>query len=62
MKLVLTGASGSIGRNFLIHAPGNWEIIAIYHTNHDFPRFVEALGKKHIIPLQCNLDSVDATG
>jgi UDP-glucose 4-epimerase len=31
MRVIVTGASGFIGRNVLLRAPRDWEILAVYH-------------------------------
>lgn len=41
MKIVLTGASGFIGKNFIKYAPKNMEIIAIYSSSKDIQKFVK---------------------
>lgn len=52
MKLIITGASGFIGKNLVLGTPGEWEVAALYHSSSDFPSFI----KSH------NLDHVKAIG
>ncbi|RXJ67409.1 hypothetical protein CRV08_10800 [Halarcobacter ebronensis] len=40
-KILLTGASGFIGKNFIKYSPLEYEIYAIYNQNLDFPNFVK---------------------
>ena len=60
MKLLLTGASGFIGRNVLLRAPRDWEIVAVYNRTGDLPAFVAAHGLAHVAPVACDLVSADA--
>lgn len=60
MKLLLTGASGFIGRNVLLRAPREWEIVAVYHRTADLPAFVAEHGLTHVAPVACDLASADA--
>jgi nucleoside-diphosphate-sugar epimerase len=39
MRLLLTGASGFLGRNFLLRAPAEWELTAVYRNDTTFPPF-----------------------
>ncbi len=57
MRLLLTGASGFIGRNALLRAPRDWEIVAVYHGADDFPAFVDREGLAHVRPVRCDLTS-----
>ncbi|MFH1447733.1 MAG: NAD(P)-dependent oxidoreductase [Candidatus Micrarchaeota archaeon] len=40
MKIAVTGASGFIGRNFLLSCPTNWEVDAFYRSAKEFENFV----------------------
>lgn len=40
MRVAVTGASGFIGRNFLLSCPKSWKIDAYYRSAPDFPVFV----------------------
>jgi UDP-glucose 4-epimerase len=55
MRLILTGASGFIGRNVLLRAPREWEILALYHQATDLEAFVSRHRLAHVRPLKCNL-------
>jgi UDP-glucose 4-epimerase len=55
MKLILTGASGFVGRNVLLRAPREWEIVALYHHATDFEAFVSRHQLGHVRPLKCDL-------
>ena len=59
MKLVVTGASGFIGRNVLLRAPREWAVYAVYHST-GLERFVAEHGLSHVTPVRCNLlDAAD---
>jgi len=55
MRLVVTGASGFIGRNVLLRAPRAWEIIAIYNSTPVLESFVKEHGLTNVRPIKCNL-------
>lgn len=55
MKLLVTGASGFIGRNLIGALPADWHVTATYCKSDSFPNFVERLGKSHIHPLRIDL-------
>src|SRR5207249_1515545 len=55
MRLVLTGASGFIGRNVLLRAPRDWEVIAVYHRTADLEAFVKEHTLPHVRPVACDL-------
>ena len=55
MRVVVTGASGFIGRNVLIRAPREWEIVAVYHRTADLDAFVEAHRLTHVRAVPCDL-------
>jgi UDP-glucose 4-epimerase len=55
MKLILTGASGFVGRNVLLRAPRDWEILALYHHATDLEAFVSRHRLAHVRPVKCNL-------
>ena len=40
MRLLVTGASGFIGRNLLLKVPRDWDVVATFHKSGDFERFV----------------------
>ena len=55
MKLILTGASGFVGRNVLLRAPREWEILALYYQATDLEAFVSRHRLAHVRPVKCNL-------
>lgn len=55
MKVLVTGASGFVGRNILLGLPKNWEIFAIYRSGSDFTTFLENYGLAHVNALQLDL-------
>jgi len=59
MKILLVGASGFIGKNFILNVPQDWQIWGIYRSSADFERFASNFSNLSI--LQCNLrDPQDA--
>jgi nucleoside-diphosphate-sugar epimerase len=58
MNLLVTGASGFLGRNLLLRAPGDWQIVALYNKDGRFPQFVAGLDRPNIVPAQCDLASL----
>lgn len=59
MRLLVTGASGFIGRNVLLRAPRDWAITALYHQTPLEP-FIARHGLSHVRPMQCDLLDVAA--
>ena len=57
MKVIITGASGFIGKNLVLKSPKTWEIVALYNQTSDFPQFIEGHQLKHITPIKCDLTS-----
>jgi UDP-glucose 4-epimerase len=55
MKLLVTGASGFIGRHVLLRAPRDWTIAAVYHHTTDLPAFVAKHGLTNVTPIACDL-------
>src|SRR5688572_17566465 len=54
MHLVVTGASGFIGRNVLLRAPRDWAITALYHHIPIEP-FIAQHGLTHVRAVRCDL-------
>jgi len=54
MRVLVPGASGFIGKNFLIHAPDDWEIIAIY-KNTDIRDFINHNDLHNVTAIKCDL-------
>jgi len=61
VKLIVTGASGFIGRNFLLGVPRDWDVTAVYQST-DLRGFVADHALTHVTPLACDLTNVDAVG
>jgi len=57
MRILLTGASGFVGRNVLLRAPVDWEIVALYSNDQSFPGFVSALNRPNFTACQVDLRS-----
>lgn len=55
MNLLLTGASGFVGKNLLLRAPAHWRITAVYCHDEEFPAFVARLNRPHMQAVQCDL-------
>lgn len=56
MRLLVTGASGFIGRNILLALPRTWEVVALYRSeNSDFLRFIQFHQLDHMRPMACDL-------
>jgi len=60
MKVIVTGASGFIGRHVLLRAPRDWRILAIYHATTDLPAFVADHRLGHVTAVRCDLRDGDA--
>jgi nucleoside-diphosphate-sugar epimerase len=54
-RVVVTGASGFIGRNVLLRAPRDWQITAVYHRSAGLEAFVAAHGLSRVAPVRCDL-------
>ena len=59
MRLLLTGASGFLGRNLLLALPRGWTTVAVYHRSKDFPSFLRQKGLRQIHPVRCDLSRAD---
>src|SRR4026209_2730181 len=55
MRLLVTGASGFLGRNVLMQTPRDWEVVAVYHDALDFPEFVAVEGLHQVRAVRCDL-------
>jgi len=55
MRLLVTGASGFIGRNLLLAVPAGWPVLATYNRSVDFVDFVARQGLRHVEPLAVDL-------
>ena len=55
MRVLVTGASGFIGRNLLLAIPPEWRVTATYHRSADLPAFLSARGLGHVTPVRVDL-------
>src|SRR5438445_4005907 len=55
MHLLITGASGFIGRNLLQAIPGSWHVVATYNRSNDFVAFLERKELRHVTPFSVDL-------
>jgi UDP-glucose 4-epimerase len=60
MRLLLTGASGFIGRNVLLRAPRDWDIVAVAHRAPGLESFVAANRLSHVRVVRCDLTDAAA--
>jgi len=58
MKVLITGASGFLGRNTLLKIPSGWETVAMYRNSSTFLEFVSDHCGKNVKPAHCNLTEV----
>jgi len=61
MKVLLTGASGFIGKNFLELAPKDIEIIAVYNSSRDIENFVKEKKLNNVKLYKCDLTKKEET-
>jgi UDP-glucose 4-epimerase len=57
MRLLVTGASGFLGRHVVVRAPADWDIVAVYHRAIDFPSFVARERPARTTLVRCDLTS-----
>lgn len=55
MKVLVTGASGFIGKNVLLGLPSEWQVVATYHRNESFPEFLRAHSLGNVTPVRADL-------
>src|SRR5258708_18756054 len=55
MRVIVTGACGFIGRNVLLRAPRDWDILAVYHQTSELEGFVARHGLSHVRAIRCDL-------
>jgi UDP-glucose 4-epimerase len=60
MRLIVTGASGFIGRNVLLRAPREWEIVAVAHRTPGLEDFVKQQRLSHVRVVRCDLTDAEA--
>jgi UDP-glucose 4-epimerase len=54
VRVIVTGASGFIGRNVLLRAPRDWDVIAVHHRT-ELAGFIERNSLSHVRPFTCDL-------
>jgi UDP-glucose 4-epimerase len=59
LRTIVTGASGFIGKNFLLHAPDDFQIVALYNKDVNFPKFLKDNGLEQVIAVKCDLTNPD---
>ena len=55
MKLLVTGASGFIGRNLLLRLPKDWQVVATYSSDGSFLDFIEEQDLNCVTPMRIDL-------
>ena len=60
MRLVVTGASGFIGRNVLLRAPRDWDIVAVAHQTPGLEAFVAGHQLTNVRVVRCDLTDAAA--
>lgn len=59
MRLLITGASGFLGRNALLALPSSWQAVALYRpSNTTFLPFLKTHQLHHVQPVACDLTDV----
>jgi UDP-glucose 4-epimerase len=57
MRVLVTGASGFIGRNVLLRAPRDWQILAVHHNTPGLDGFIDRHGLTGARARRCDLTS-----
>ncbi len=55
MKIIVTGASGFVGRNLLISFPQDWDVTALFYQDTKFLSFLEQGRLKNVKPFRADL-------
>ncbi len=55
MRIIVTGASGFIGKNLLLKTPSSWEIMAVYNKSEGFADFIDRNKLSNTTPVKCDL-------
>jgi nucleoside-diphosphate-sugar epimerase len=55
MRVIVTGASGFIGRNVCLRAPRDWQVFALYRHSEEFETFVKTHHLANVTPVRCDL-------
>lgn len=61
MRLLITGASGFIGKNLLLKVPKKWEVVATYNKSSDFPEFVTKKRLSNVEAVRVDLTNLRET-
>ena len=59
MRLLVTGASGFLGRNFLLSLDPSWTVDAVYLKDNNFPGFLARSGLQHVSLHRCDLSDAE---
>jgi UDP-glucose 4-epimerase len=57
MRVLVTGASGFIGRNVLLRAPRDWQIVGVHHSTPGLDEFIDGHGLTGARAVRCDLTS-----
>ena len=60
--VLVTGASGFVGRNLVLSAPADWTVLAMYRNAADFPAFLARHGLARVEAVPCDLTSAEQVG
>lgn len=60
MDILVTGASGFVGKNVLLGLPRDARVVATWHRDESFPAFLEAHALAHVTPLRVDLSDTGA--
>lgn len=61
MRLLITGASGFIGRNLLLKVPKKWDVVATYNKSRNFTQFVTENALHNVQAVKVNLTHLSNT-
>lgn len=60
MRILVAGASGFIGKNFILRSPEDAEIVGLYDTSEEgFMRFIKENNLSRVLPKKCDLRNKD---
>jgi len=59
MKILVVGASGFIGKNFILRSPKEWKIFGIYNQSKDFLEFLQTDKVTNVMPCKCDLRNIN---